>query len=1604
MVGAASHPRSTPPKQPRGVTPESQTSRKGVKMVRNGRIQRSGPARHLPTKSSRFEKPEPTHVYRKLGLAEVYERQCKALFMRPNSELLRLLPRGPNLVDTVFELQADANYLGDKGCRAVVEVLRLGQCIQHVRLAANGLTDTALSHLVPVLRAHPSVTAVDLAGNKLTQGSVGALRALLQGNRSLTALRLEGNPNLFQAGLDELNKIVCANRALAEEQRQPTPQKNPSAKPLTEVLSQWSRSAPDAVDRREGLDEYLRGRRPPAAPHRNRDGWAIVNVFVSSTFTDFNSELHVISHKVVPELNRRLRKYKVHLLPIDLHQSRQYGCDNIENIMNVKYILGTLRRSSDVFLGLYGEMLGWVPATDEVPGSAMYDKVREYVQKEPVSINFMLFLDGWLHRRGALESPMGFFYLRHPNALIGLPDAMRPQFADSAQRRRVAAVERSKITSWVPKCLLYEGYGGHFKTVDPHGAIQMCRLRDFEETVQLDLFNAVRSMYTVGRGDEDSRINYAERQWRRLVFSEQAGFFHPAKRRVGGPYGDSMDEYFSVSERCWQGRDEELRRLREAATQKPSDPTAGPRLVLVRGARGAGLTSALGALYRELRRHHDSSVITLRHFPDLVSLVPDAWDQRCLLRHLYLQSVAPPGGGVQPSYSELEDEVLNGTEVGIVSVYFWHHISEIARETGRRVVIIADASELAAGTAAAAFSWISERARVPVAARVVIAVPSDRADLAAAARQVDPRLVEVPLDPLLIKDRRQLVPALLTRHRVTLADASVNDIVRRDDAGLPLYLMLICHSLLHRSPLQTVAQELRRLPRDLGGLIGAMLRQREAQEANAGGLLHFVRFISLLCCSRAGLTALEARQLLVAPFQVLDRRLAPERGACAEDYVAGLSGCGGGFESDSEVAHRHSQEHAATRKRLWGRWADTPRLLPGSIWSRIAFEVRPFVQRQGERGGGSPADTFVYAFTGSTVRDACSARYLSSRRRTARMHAQLGLFYRSKAHFRGGPLSMKGMREAMYHLCKAWLWETAIARCFHPVWVYYALRDGLLHELGRDLHAAEAEMDRCLAAHAAGRNTTVHAKLLAHHQCIVEYANLVSECGLMLQSAPELVFPLALNSAQGPLWRHAAEHLAFSNTMRLSGLTRPFYSAREIALPHQAQGEAASGRGATQQDPLAAVPQAAESRVTACSRWVATWALAGVPEVSGSEHLAPGALSVWKASTMELQLRLCVGDGHVTACCFAADSAQVAATSSEAGVALVWALPSGEPLARFKLPPRGAQLAVTHGCLFSPASPPLRPDSDPSLVQRPLLCWDTAGRCLLWENHADPHPTDLVPDSSAVVHAAFSPAGAKVVVACEDSTCSVHATSGGRVSGYCTLERPRFADFVRGSSQLVVTCTDRRVIVFGADDGAPRQCVDIDARVGEPLAAVAYFPQEGVLATVDPLHRLSRWQLSAETSDPISPLPGQQLSKGWSRLWGGELQRWALSPAHLLGVSEAGVAVVAAAAGGSGSAQCVHIATETPPSRRGVGGRQCPRLLPWGDVARIPAALPAADASSSGSGPPSPAAPRPPAEQPLATFVAVDATSGVPMRLAVLGANTSLPVDPHEVATVPFVQ
>ena len=1107
-------------------------------------------------KSTRFAKAEPAATYPKLDVRGVYRRNCTALGIKPNSLLLEVLAEGERSFDDTTQLLADSAYVGAKGAQALFEAVKVCPNLATLSLRDNGVTDEAVEGLLLSLAAHPGLTAVDLSQNKISQDSVPALKRALRANPRVLTFELGGNPNVYGSSRREIEALLAFNRAAASGV---LPRGNRNV--LRDIAVRMAAVArPSYEERKAALRAFVNGREPKRVPCRNEDGWATVSVMIGASFSDFHTEVHTITNKVIPELNSHLRRHRIRVVPIDLHQSKPYNCDHIENTCNVKYALGTVQRSADIYIALRGDVLGWVPALDEIPTHGAYKKTRAVATAEPSSLSYLAFTEAFTRHNTDACAPLCFAYSRHPSVVDGLPEGLKHTYRSSGHRRCWNHVETTKIMQSLPEAMRLEGYASHFKTIDRYGQVHLCRCQEFEQTVQTDIFNALEAMYAFGSPEGAGGGGVSLR-------SVLPTLVVPRVALLPSDHDASIDHYFAFALGSFCGRTELLERVGASVVAAARSggagvaggvAAAGSRVLLLRARRGSGGTTLLARLARDCAA---AGAVCVRYFAGLRSVLPDSTDVRTLAATAYLQTLGGAGR------YDGEAELLRSSKAHETTAHMWEHLSRVGRARGTVVTVFLDGVEDLTGTAHCLdlLRSCGGECRVPWNVRVVATVPAQDTldndesddDAEAAARApgtlcgallaLDPAAEVHTVPRLLIKERRALVRRLLAPYDVELTPEEETAVVRKPQSTRPLYLRLLCNEILHRSRYFSVQKVVQAAEPTLRGLLVQMLRAREDREANYGGLLFYGRLVSLLCTTRAGLTEQECRELLMmtAPppsggggAAVPPRtRASAAAAAAAARSGKGRSG-GGGYATDPDLSEQHDAEVRATRRRLWGRWASQPRLLPGAIWSRLAFELRPFVHRRLEKsaapgggGGGRPGsartspragsagasssagggdrglvrahrmhsqtETYVLAFASRSILEAAKEVYLPSRAREARYHGQLGRYYAGRHYVPETNLWRKSMREAVYHLCKAGAWDELL-RVMRPAYLSHAVQLNICYEVERDLEGAVLVLHDLLStcdvsAQAALRRTVAR---VTEYRCYLRvFAGILADAG-----------------------------------------------------------------------------------------------------------------------------------------------------------------------------------------------------------------------------------------------------------------------------------------------------------------------------------------------------------------------------------------------------------------------------------------------------------------------------------------------------------------------------
>jgi hypothetical protein len=141
---------------------------------------------------------------------DVYKAYCSALAIKPNSGLLKTLPSEPGKHCSTINL--DLNYIGVRGVRPLIEILKLNRGLTLLNLKDNNLENAEVRQIVNVLMGEPgnTITHLDLSNNPISLAGGSAIMDLVARQPSLRTVVLRGT--LIQAKVVE--KITeAASRA-----------------------------------------------------------------------------------------------------------------------------------------------------------------------------------------------------------------------------------------------------------------------------------------------------------------------------------------------------------------------------------------------------------------------------------------------------------------------------------------------------------------------------------------------------------------------------------------------------------------------------------------------------------------------------------------------------------------------------------------------------------------------------------------------------------------------------------------------------------------------------------------------------------------------------------------------------------------------------------------------------------------------------------------------------------------------------------------------------------------------------------------------------------------------------------------------------------------------------------------------------------------------------------------------------------------------------------------------------------------------------------------------------------------------------------------------
>jgi len=581
----------------------------------------------------------------------------------------------------------------------------------------------------------------------------------------------------------------------------------------------------------------------------------MVPVFISSTFRDMHAERDWLAGVVFPELQERLRPYRIRVQPIDLRwgvtqaQAERSGVLSVllDHIDRCRPDAGDRR---PFFIGLLGERYGHVPETFSAKLLGQYPWLNAHRGHSLTALEIVYAIS---HHRP--EPGQCFFYFRDPAFMADVHPDIRAEFlvAENPQEREpLQRLKQRILSSGLP---VFQDYPCVWKGVSIDAALmagifteaELATLTDAAPDgmvppsawVELDgtLRNKVlRNGGVALSGLETFGVRVLDDLWNGIALQfpeikrplplephEQETFLHESFA------ADHLDGAI--------GRDDLLGDIRQYIRLGVRQP------FLVTGPAGSGKTTVLAQIADEWARPDEQEAVVIAHFigasPGSTSLANALPRIAGRIRHTV--GIERQEYGQVSALPQLLAEALNAVPEGRLAILIIDGLDQLD-DLDRKLGLYWLPSEL------------------PARARLILSVASDEqgapiiAELE--ARDVTPH--EIP--ELTATEREQItavVPSLVAR---TLDADQRERLLRNPATGTPLYLRVALdelrwfgsHDLLTdriaklaeaRNPLELFAQVLARLELAFGRSLVAHVTAH-------------------LAASRAGLTEGEIAELL----------------------------------------------------------------------------------------------------------------------------------------------------------------------------------------------------------------------------------------------------------------------------------------------------------------------------------------------------------------------------------------------------------------------------------------------------------------------------------------------------------------------------------------------------------------------------------------------------------------------------------------------------------------------------------------------------------------------------------------------------------------------
>ena len=506
----------------------------------------------------------------------------------------------------------------------------------------------------------------------------------------------------------------------------------------------------------------------PSVPYMVQESsWNSIRIFVSSTFLDMQSERHALSTTVFPTLRQycHSRGINLHITDIDMRWGITTAEANAGLSMNL--CLNEVERCKPFFLGLVGDRYGYCPSTydnvtpDEVTASLSRTDPNcfEWLSRCPPgkSLTHLEMLHGAL---GVNPAENSLFYVRDSTTLKNVNPKFNSCFGETTQTS-IAGVSSLKQ-------LIREKHSEgvislkHYRVTPKDGqTLQSCLdVSDFTKQVTEDLWRVILQKFG-SVVDDDLEEDTSQSKVHKITTAHEHYQYHLSSKFFGRV-------------RCV----EELTSWFSGRKYNDFDPN----MIVVSGVDGVGKTAlAAFTLHQFKTRRSNSDVSIIQHYP---GCMPGSNTVTSLLERL-LSELMFLSGSEETSVpntvplmckliSDLYEEVLKSMKL----IIFIDGIDQIEPQ---EQLLRCLPSILPTSSSAKQLKFITTCSSSPALAAI-------------GARNPPPHTIT--LQELDAPERKGVIKKVLKSFGKKIDERTMlGPIVRKQDAGSPLYLSLVLEHL-----------------------------------------------------------------------------------------------------------------------------------------------------------------------------------------------------------------------------------------------------------------------------------------------------------------------------------------------------------------------------------------------------------------------------------------------------------------------------------------------------------------------------------------------------------------------------------------------------------------------------------------------------------------------------------------------------------------------------------------------------------------------------------------------------------------------------------------